>query len=142
MTTISRKITVRSDAKTLWEFMNMRRWSEFSTLFTKIDYPNSSMQVGDEAKITAGPGTEKVNYTARITVLDPGKRLEYLRTGGPLPGKSAWEISPNPGSCEINYSNTFEHELPDPVKKSMGNAMERFLADLKLAVENRSNGRP
>lgn len=140
MTKITRSVSVPVDPTTLWNYMDMRRWCEISSIFTKVDLSNGKMEVGGEAKITAGPGDEKVNYTARITVLEPGRRLAYARSGGPLPGRSEWEIQPNHQGATISYHNTFDHTLPDPVVKSMESTMERFLGDLKAAVESNSNG--
>lgn len=141
MTRISRSIKVQADARTLWQFLDMRKWNEISNLFSEIDTSSQNLQVGDEARITAGPGVEKVNYTATIVALEPEKRLEYMRSGGPLPGKSEWEILPNGEGIEVAYHNTFNDQLAEPVKRSMEQTMERFLGDLKLAVENGANGK-
>ena len=141
MTKISRSVSVRVDPNTLWNYMDMRKWSDISSIFTKIDLNTAVMEVGGEAKITAGPGNEKVNYVAKITEMEPAKRLAYSRHGGPLPGKSEWEIQPiQNGSTMVHYNNTFEHSLPEAVVKSMESTMEKFLHDLKAAVESSGNG--
>jgi hypothetical protein len=141
MTKISRSIDVHVDPGTLWQYMDMRKWSEISSIFTKVDLSSTEMKVGGEANIIAGPGDEKVNYIAKITACEPGQKLEYFRTGGPLPGKSEWSIAANHSGSEIRFMNTFDDPLPEPVKHSMIATMDRFLGDLKIAVENGANGK-
>lgn len=136
MTKINRNISLQVDPDTVWEFMDMRKWAEISNIFAKIDLSSNEMKVGEEARIVAGPGEEKVQYTAKITACEPSHRLEYFRTGGPLPGKSEWQISENHNGSEVHFANTFDDPLPIPVKKSMELTMDKFLNDMKMAVEN------
>lgn len=136
MTQISRSIHIQVDPGTVWHFMDMRKWTEFSDLFADVKMSSPELKVGEEIRITAGPGDEKVNYTAKITVFEPAKKLEYSRTGGPLPGKSEWHISSNGSGSEVHFNNIFQDPLPEPVVKSMELTMDNFLGDLKNAVEN------
>ena len=140
MTEIKRLIKVKADAQTIWQLMDMRKWTEFSQIFTEIQYPTGEMQVGQKAKITAGPGEVKVNYTATITELEPEKRLKYERSGGPLPGTSEWQLKARNDLSEISYNNTFFHELAEPVKISMAQTMDKFLAEIRDTAEKMTNG--
>ena len=136
MTKISRSIETRVDPMTIWELLDMRKWTAISTIFEKVDLPSREMKVGEIASITAGAGEEKVRYLAEITALEQEQRLEYSRTGGPLPGKSQWQIVKNGAGSIVSFENTFHDPLPEPVKKSMEATMDKFLSDIKLAAEN------
>lgn len=138
MTKISRSIEMQVDPNKVWEFMDMRKWSQISTIFKKVDLSSTEMKVGETALITAGPGEEIVNYSAKITTFEPAKKLAYFRSGGPLPGKSEWQIMANGSGSKVSFENTFQDQLPEPVKKSMEQTMERFLSDMKSAAENAS----
>lgn len=141
MTKISRSINIQVDPGTVWPFLDMRKWADFSDLFAEVEMSSPEMKVGEEIRITAGPGHEKVTYTAKITAFKPAQKLEYSRTGGPLPGKSEWHISSNGKSSEVHFNNTFQDPLPEPVVKSMELTMDKFLGDLKAAVENRGSAK-
>lgn len=39
MTKISRSIEMRVDPDTVWEFMDMRKWTQFSEIFKKLISP-------------------------------------------------------------------------------------------------------
>ncbi|MFQ5630631.1 MAG: SRPBCC family protein [bacterium] len=136
MTKITRNISMQADPDTVWEFMDMRKWSEISDIFAKIDLSSPEMKVGEEVNIVAGPGEEKVHYIAKITACEPCQRLEYSRIGGPLPGKSEWQISANHTGSELHFENTFNDPLPASVKKSMEMTMDKFLSEMKAAAEN------
>lgn len=116
--------------------MDMRKWTQFSTVFSSVKLSTPEMQVGGKVDIVAGPGTEKVHYTATITALDPEKLLQYTRAGGPLPGTSEWKVTATKYGSELHYTNTYNHELAEPVKKSLSHAMERLLQDIRTAAEN------
>ncbi|MCA9742512.1 MAG: SRPBCC family protein [Deferribacteres bacterium] len=135
MTKISRSIEMRVDPDTVWEFMDMRKWTQFSEIFKKIDLSSAEMKVGEIATITAGPGSEDVRYSAQITAFEPMKKLAYSRSGGPLPGKSEWQILANGTGSKVSFENTFRDPLPEPVEKSMASTMEKFLSDMKSAAE-------
>jgi len=135
MTKITRTIKVNASPENVWPFMDLRKWKDFSQIFAEVDCTAPDFNIGQQAKITAGPGAEKITYTATITALEAAKKLAYRRSGGPLPGISEWEISKNDSLCEISYNNTFTHELPQPVQKSMTTVMDNFLQDIKNAVE-------
>lgn len=135
MTTISRILELHTPANVAWQYMDVRKWPEISEIFRTVTLSTRELQQGAEAEIIAGPGQEKVNYTAKITACEPGNLLEYERSGGPLPGKSTWKIVPNGNGCRLEYTNTYQHDLPAPVKDALAHAMDRFLQDLKSAVE-------
>ena len=77
----------------------------------------------------------KVNDTEKITELQPGSLMEYMRSGGPLPGKSIWKISANSSGSEVEYTNTYSHALAAPVQQALTHAMEHFLNDMRAAIE-------
>lgn len=136
MTKISRTIEVAVPAAKLWQVMDMRKWSQISSIFSEVRFSGTDYQTGAEGVITAGPGNEKVNYHARIVALEPEKMLQYERTGGPLPGTSTWEIVSNGRGCELHYTNNYRDTLADAVQQSLIKTMDRFLHDLRDAAEN------
>ncbi len=136
MTKIDREISIASSPEQIWPWMDILKWPEFSDIFTEVSLDNGNVALGAKAQITAGPGEEKVNYSAQITAFQPSKKLAYSRSGGPLPGDSEWEILPAENGSTVIYRNSFDHALAEPVKESMAKTMERFLAQIKKVAEN------
>lgn len=136
MTKISRVIEVNVPAQSVWRVMDLRKWSEISKIFATVSVPADELKTGVEAEIVAGPGPEKINYRATITAVEPGRLLQYERSGGPLPGTSTYEIIENGNGCKLMYTNNYRDTLAEPVQESLSHTMERFLEDLRSAAEN------
>ena len=119
--------------------MDCRKWPDISTIFKSVTAEGKRLNKGSRVDVVAGPGSEKVHYTATIVDLQDEARLAYERTGGPLPGDSVWELESHNGSTKIHYKNTYLHTLAKPVETSLAHSMERFLDDLQKAAEDDKN---
>ncbi|NUO79787.1 hypothetical protein HUU05_06900, partial [candidate division KSB1 bacterium] len=62
-------------------------------------------------------------------------RLVYKRTGGPLPGTSEWSLTKTASGTKVVYTNYYQHDLTSTVLSSITRAMERFLNDMRNAIE-------
>lgn len=135
MTELTRSTEVLRPPEKVWEVMDMRRWPEISPIFAEVSPANAELAAGTVLTIVAGPGEEKVHYTAEITALEAPRRLSYRRSGGPLPGLSDWHLTPTARGTMITYANKYDHDLAPPVQASICRAMERFLDELRRVAE-------
>ncbi len=135
MTSLTRSVEIFRLPEIVWEVMDMRRWPDISNIFTEVVSNNTPITAGVKLTIVAGPGEEKVRYTAEITECEAPRRLAYKRTGGPLPGESDWHLTPTARGTMITYTNKYEHDLPPPVQASICRAMEKFLEEMSRVVQ-------
>jgi len=134
MISLTRSIEILRTPEIAWELMDMRRWPDISNIFSEVTPTETSMTRGVKLSIVAGPGEEKVHYTAEITVCEAPRRLSYKRTGGPLPGESEWHLTPSARGTMITYTNKYDHDLAPPVQASICRAMEKFLEEMARVV--------
>jgi len=134
MTSLARSIEILRTPEIAWEIMDMRRWPDISNIFSEVTSTETAMTRGVKLSIVAGPGEEKVRYTAVITVCEAPRRLSYKRTGGPLPGESEWHLTPSARGTMITYTNKYDHDLAPPVQASICRAMEKFLEEMARVV--------
>jgi uncharacterized protein YndB with AHSA1/START domain len=135
MTSLTRSVEILRAPEIVWEMMDMRRWPDISKIFSEITLTGSSIAEGARLSIVAGPGEEKVRYTAEITACEAPRRLSYKRTGGPLPGESEWHLTPSARGTMITYTNKYDHDLATPVQASICRAMEKFLEEMARVVQ-------
>lgn len=137
MTALTRSVEVLLLPEILWGMMDMRRWPEISNIFSGVTFVDASMTTGAKLSILAGPGEEKVRYTAEITAYEAPRRLSYKRIGGPLPGDSDWHLRPTARGTMITYTNNYDDDLAPQVQAAICRAMEKFLDDMTLAAQER-----
>ena len=135
MTDLTRSVEILRPPEIVWEVMNMRRWPEISNIFDEVSTDNAALAAGTVLSIVAGPGEEKVRYTAEITAYEAPRRLSYHRGGGPLPGSSDWHLTPTARGTMITYANKYDHDLEPPVQVSICRAMEKFLDELQRVAQ-------
>lgn len=137
MTSLTRSIEILRMPEIVWGLMDMRRWPDISNIFSEVASTGASMTRGVKLSIVAGPGEEKVHYTAEITECEAPRRLYYKRTGGPLPGVSEWHLTPSARGTMITYTNKYDHDLAPPVQASICRAMEKFLEEMARVVQEK-----
>jgi uncharacterized protein YndB with AHSA1/START domain len=135
MTELSRSVEISRPPEIVWEVMDMRRWPEISRIFDEVSTDAAALTTGTMLTIIAGPGEEKVRYTAEITAYEAPRRLSYRRSGGPLPGSSDWHLTPTARGTMITYANKYDHDLELPAQASICRAMERFLEELQRVAQ-------
>jgi hypothetical protein len=135
MTTLTRSVEVSIIPEIVWGMMDMRRWPEISNIFSEITPPEASITEGAQLFIVAGPGEEKVRYSAEITAWEAPRHLAYKRRGGPLPGASDWHLRPTARGTMLTYTNHYDQDLAPPVQASICRAMEKFLEDIARAAK-------
>jgi len=136
MIELMRSTEVSRPPEVVWQLMDLRRWPGISPIFEEVSPAATEPTIGAVFTIVAGPGEEKVRYTAEIAEYEAPRRLSYRRSGGPLPGTSAWHLTPTARGTMITYTNKYDHDLASPVQASICRAMERFLGELqRLAQE-------
>ena len=78
-----------------------------------------------------------VVMTGRITVLDPGRVLEYTwqENYGMPPSRVRWEVHPADGGCQLKLAHTFTSECVLKEILSFAGGWHAFLDALPLAVD-------
>jgi len=137
MSMLKEIIEIKKPVSEVWRYLNLSRWPEVSSIFQNVEPQDESMQVGSRYVVTAGPGETQVKYNVEIvTCEEKSGKLTYERTGGPLPGTSEWSLTPTATGTKVEYTNYYQHDLTSTVLSSITRAMERFLEDLRTAVES------
>lgn len=140
MSMLKEFIEIKRPIADVWPYLDIARWPNVSQIFQEVEPQQAEMQTGAQYIVTAGPGEEKVKYNVEIVAYDQALgRLVYKRTGGPLPGTSEWSLATTPLGTRVVYTNHYQHDLNSNSLSSIMRAMERFLSDLRNAVENSSS---
>ncbi len=140
MSMLKESIEIKRPIAEVWPYLDIARWPKVSPIFHEVEPQGAAMQAGAQYIVTAGPGEEKVKYNVEIVAYDQALgRLVYKRTGGPLPGTSEWSLAATPAGTRVIYTNHYLHDLNSNSLSSIMRAMERFLGDLRNAVENSSS---
>ena len=136
MSMLKETIEIKRPIAEIWRFLDLREWPKVSPIFQDVEALDGAMHAGARFIITAGPGEAKVKYNVEITAFDQSLgHLHYKRTGGPLPGTSEWVLTNSPNGTKVAYTNHYQHDMNSTVLSSITRAMERFLNDLRQAVE-------
>ncbi|MEK7727535.1 MAG: SRPBCC family protein [candidate division KSB1 bacterium] len=136
MSMLKEIIEIKRPFNDVWEYLDIARWPKVSPIFQEVEAAESGMQVGAQYIVTAGPGEAKVKYNVEVLAYDQELgRLVYKRTGGPLPGTSEWSLTKTAAGTKVIYTNHYQHDMNSTVLSSITRAMERFLTDMRNAVE-------
>ncbi len=136
MSMLKETIEIKRPLAEVWQYLDIARWPQVSPIFQEVEAADSGMQVGANYTVTAGPGEAKVKYNIEVLAYDQDLgRLVYKRTGGPLPGTSEWSLTKTASGTKVVYTNHYQHDLTSTVLSSITRAMERFLNDMRNAVE-------
>ena len=137
MSMLREMIDINKPKSEVWKFMDLARWPDVTTIFSKVVPEQEAISQGAKFLVTAGPGEEKVKYSVEVTAYDEEQgKLAYERTGGPLPGTSEWVLTSIPTGTRLVYTNHYQHDLNSAVLSSIVRAMERFMEDLRHAIES------
>lgn len=138
MSMLKETIEINKPAAEVWRFLDVARWPEVSPIFQEVETIEGPMQAGAQFVVTAGPGEAKVKYNVEVILCDQNLgRLVYKRSNGPLPGSSEWTLMNTPSGTKVIYTNHYQRDLNSDALSSLTRAMERFLSDLKKAVEGK-----
>jgi len=136
MSMLKEMIEIRRPLAEVWQYLDIARWPQVSPIFQEVEAVDSDMHVGANYVVTAGPGEAKVKYNIEVLAFDQEMgRLVYKRTGGPLPGTSEWSLTKTASGTKVVYTNYYQHDLTSTVLSSITRAMERFLNDMRNAIE-------
>ncbi len=136
MSMLKEIIEIKRPLSEVWEYLDIACWPKVSPIFQEVETVMSGMEVGANYLVTAGPGEAKVKYNVEVTAYDQELgRLVYKRTGGPLPGTSEWSLTKTASGTKVVYTNHYQHDLTSTVLSSITRAMERFLNDMRNAIE-------
>lgn len=137
MSMLKESIEIKRPLAEVWPYLDIAHWPKVSPIFQEVEPLDDTMKTGARYIVTAGPGEAKVKYNLEVVACDQSLgRLVYKRTGGPLPGTSEWSLATTPSGTRVVYTNYYQHDLNSTVLSSIMRAMERFLNDLRNAVEN------
>jgi len=136
MSMLKEVIEIKKPLSEVWEYLDIARWPKVSPIFQEVETVMSGMEVGANYVVTAGPGEAKVKYNVEVLAYDQELgRLVYKRTGGPLPGTSEWSLTKTAAGTKVVYTNHYQHDMNSTVLSSITRAMERFLNDMRNAIE-------
>jgi len=136
MSMLKETIVISKPLSEVWPHLDIAHWPEVSTIFQHVESVDGDMREGARFVVTAGPGEAKVKYNVEVVVFDQTLgRLVYKRTEGPLPGTSEWTLTSMPNGTKVVYVNHYKHDLNSTILSSITRAMEKFLNDLRVAVE-------
>ena len=136
MSMLKETIEVKKPKAEVWKYLNLERWPQVTKIFKSVESQQDFIGNGAKFIVTAGPGEEKVKYNVEIITCDEELgSLVYKRTGGPLPGNSEWQLIATSNGTKIVYTNYYQHDLNSTVLSSIVRAMERFMQDLRVAIE-------
>lgn len=142
MSMLKESIEIKRSIAEVWPYLDIARWPEVSRIFQDVESQEAGMHSGAQYIVTAGPGEETVKYNVEVIAYDQELgRLVYKRTGGPLPGTSEWSLAATPLGTRVVYTNHYQHDLNSNALSSIMRAMERFLSDLRNAVENSTSSK-
>lgn len=140
MSMLKETIEIKRPLAEVWQYLDIARWPQVSPIFQEVESASGAMQVGATYVVTAGPGETTVKYNVEILAYDQELgRLVYKRTGGPLPGTSEWSLTKTATGTKVIYTNYYQHDMNSTVLSSITRAMERFLNDMRNAIEKEKN---